>query len=88
MTSQYLSKLSREERNSLIKELWTIQKGKCFISGKDIDLDLHKEQLDIDHIIPLQNNGRDSKENFALTFSSANRSKQAADLNLARVICH
>ena len=49
MTSQYLSKLSREERNSLIKELWTIQKGKCFISGKDIDLDLHKEQLDIDH---------------------------------------
>lgn len=53
MTSQYLSKLSREERNSLIKELWTIQKGKCFISGKDIDLDLHKEQLDIDHIIPL-----------------------------------
>ncbi len=88
MASQYLSKLSKEDRENLIKELWNIQKGKCFISGKDIDLDLHKDQLDIDHIIPLQNNGKDSKENFALTFSSANRSKQAADLKLARVIWH
>lgn len=83
--SIFLGRLNNEERKALINRLWTIQKGKCFISGKDIDLRLHENQLDIDHIIPLTNGGKDDESNLALTFSSANRSKQAADLNLARI---
>lgn len=82
--SLYLSKLSPQQREELIKRLWECQKGKCFISGKEIDLNLHKNAIDIDHIIPLVNKGKDDESNFALTFSSANRAKQATDLNLAR----
>ena len=83
--SLFLSKLSVQQRDELIQRLWECQKGKCYISGKEIDLDIHKSALDIDHIIPLANGGKDDESNLALTFSVANRSKQAADLNLARV---
>lgn len=83
--SIFLSKLSSEQRDTLMEKLWTIQKGVCFISGKPIDLKLHHDDLDIDHIVPLVNGGKDDESNMALTFSSANRSKQAADLNLARI---
>ena len=83
--SLYLSKLTPQQRDDLTKRLWECQKGKCFISGKDIDLEIHKNALDIDHIIPLTNGGKDDETNLALAFSSAKRSKQAADLNLARV---
>ena len=83
--SIFLSRLNQEERGNLVLQLWNQQKGKCFISGKEIDLVLHKGQLDIDHIIPLVNGGKDDASNMALTFSSANRSKQAADLNVAMV---
>ena len=69
----------------MIERLWHAQGGKCFITGKDIDLLLHEGELDIDHVIPLTNGGKDDESNFALTFSSANRSKQGADLNLARI---
>ncbi len=83
--SIFLGRLNNDERKELVNRLWTIQKGKCFITGKDIDLQLHEGQLDIDHIVPLTNGGKDDESNFALTFSYANRSKQAADLNLARI---
>lgn len=83
--SIFLSKLNKTQRDELMERLWTIQKGVCFISGKPIDLKLHHDNLDIDHIIPLANKGNDDESNFALTFSEANRSKQAADLNLARI---
>lgn len=83
--SLYLSKLNSQQREDLIKRLWECQKGKCYITGKDIDLVIHKNSVDIDHIIPLTNGGKDDESNMALTFSEANRSKQAADLNLARV---
>lgn len=86
MASIYLNKLSKEERRSLIEELHNIQSGKCFISQEDIDLDLHYNLLDVDHVIPTKLGGKDEKSNFAVTFSSANRSKQASDLNLARKI--
>ena len=83
---EYLSGLKAEERNGLIKELWEIQKGLCFITEEPIDLILHKNDLEIDHVIPKKMGGKDDKSNFALTFASANSSKQASDLNLARII--
>ncbi len=86
MSSIFLNKLSTEDRNVLIKKLWDIQNGKCFITGSEIDLELHKGDLDIDHVIPSKLGGPDDPSNFALTFATANRSKQANDLNLARLL--
>ena len=45
MASNYLSRLSSEEREKLIKQLWNIQNGKCFISEEEIDLILHSNRF-------------------------------------------
>lgn len=86
MASNYLSRLNAEERRNLVKQLWEIQNGLCFITEEPIDLDLHYSQLDIDHVIPSKMGGKDDPSNFALTFASANRAKQASDLKLARIL--
>ncbi|QPQ54664.1 HNH endonuclease [Allosphingosinicella flava] len=81
-----LRQLSAGDRKTLIQELWASQNGKCYISDSAIDLLLHEHDLDIDHVIPTRDGGKDDKSNWALTFSSYNRSKQASDLRIARIL--
>lgn len=84
MASAYLGALTKDERAGLEQQLWDQQNGKCFISDEPIKLGLH--EVDIDHVIPLKNEGKDDPSNFALTHSGPNRSKQASDLRVARVL--
>ena len=85
MHSNYLRSLSPEAHSSLINCLHQKQGGECFICQKDIDLSV-QTSINIDHIIPLANGGKDNDPNFALTHETCNKSKQDADLRIARVL--
>ena len=82
--SKYLDGLSKEQYDALKKKLWEIQNHKCFICGEDIDIDI--QNVNIDHIHPLANNGKDDESNFAVTHEHCNKSKQDADLEVARTM--
>ena len=73
VNSKYLDLLSSEDKQGLIKQLWEIQTDKCFICEKAIDLDV--QTVNIDHIRPLANGGKDEPSNFALAHEHCNKSK-------------
>ena len=84
MSSKYLASLSEEGYGKLTEKLYKIQNKTCYICEWPIDLKLHS--TNIDHIIPLANEGKDSEDNFALAHESCNKSKQDADLSTARIL--
>ncbi|HKM21117.1 MAG TPA: HNH endonuclease signature motif containing protein, partial [Lachnospiraceae bacterium] len=87
MASRYLSSLSNEEYKALSIKLWNIQNHNCFICEEEIDQELHlNKSTNIDHIVPLANKGKDAEENFALAHESCNKSKQDANLQIARIL--
>lgn len=83
--SKFLDALTSKQYKELSSKLWEIQNHKCFICEQDIDMDLNN--TNIDHIKPLANNGKDDESNFAITHDHCNKSKQDADLVVAKRIC-
>lgn len=84
--SLFLSKLKQPDRHELEHRLLSRQSGVCFLCEETIDVDLQRDMLEIDHIVPVAAGGKDEENNFALTHETCNRRKSASDLQVARVM--
>jgi len=84
--SLFLSKLKPAQRRELEQRLLDRQSEVCFLCEEPIDLELHRDMLEIDHIVPVASGGKDEENNFALTHETCNRRKSAADLTVARIM--
>lgn len=84
--SLFLSRLKGHELEELRTRLHAAQSRLCYICRQPIDLELHADSLEFDHIEPTAVGGKDDEINLALTHAYCNRSKGAADLRVARCL--
>ncbi len=89
--SEFLAKLTENQKNDLMKRLLASQGGNCYLCEKKIDLTLDKDDLDIDHIKPLhpiafEPKGNDDEYNMALTHAHCNRAKSNKSVALYKAI--
>jgi hypothetical protein len=82
----YLRNLSRDAYDELKRALWESQNQACYLCERPIDIDLQLSSTDIDHIVPIVGGGKDDPSNFALAHATCNRSKQASNLAIARML--
>lgn len=79
-----LDDLTQDARQELIRKLYDAQGGKCYVCAKEMNLSVHK--VDIDHILALDRSGPDDESNWGLTHDNCNRSKGTRDLQLQRIL--
>ena len=77
-----IDEMSETEKRNLIQRLWQLQGENCFLCEKKINLEADK--VEVDHIIPLADNGPDEESNWALMHAECNNKKRAKNLQLAR----
>lgn len=80
--SHYLARLTAPDRDALQARLLDRQSGRCFICDDAIDPVL--QVVELDHIVPLAEQGLDHEDNLAVTHATCNRRKGASDLRVAR----
>jgi HNH endonuclease len=71
-----------DNRIQLVAKLHNMQGGVCFF-GEEA-LDLTKDKLEVDHIVPRAKGGKDDENNYAVTCEFHNRNKSDSDLRIAR----
>lgn len=76
--------LSKDEKKELTKRLMRCQGNTCFLCQHEIKL--KADETEIDHIVPIADDGRDEEGNWALLHPSCNSKKRAKNLNLARIL--
>ena len=84
MASRYLRRLGPVRRGEFERQLWETQLGKCFICRDDFRLPAELDNMEIEHILPVPQGGRDRSPNFALIHSRCNQTTRPTDLNIVR----
>jgi hypothetical protein len=74
--------MSEVEKKNLTQRLWELQGKICFLCEKEINLQAN--EVEVDHIIPLADNGPDEEANWALMHAECNNKKRAQNLQLAK----
>lgn len=82
--STRIDEMDKEERDLLKRRLLKFQGNICFLCERDINLEADKTE--IDHIIPIGDDGPDEEGNWALLHSDCNSKKRAKNLHLAKVL--
>lgn len=77
-----IDEMSKEKKNNLVQQLWQLQGKLCFLCEKEINL--QADNVEVDHIIPLADNGPDEESNWALMHAECNNKKRAQNLELAK----
>lgn len=75
--------LPKEEKEKVMERLSSFQNAKCFLCEEPLGT-LTLENLEVDHIIPTTDGGRDDESNWALLHKECNRKKGAKPLLLAK----